>query len=75
MQQKYSDQGRSRALSTMTCPTCRARSSCGWGGKPKKGVGLAVYEKLHRLDRRGGDDAVDILFWVEPDLSGDQNDE
>src|SRR5215472_14625166 len=37
--------------------------------KAQKGVGLAVYEKLHRLDRRGGDDPVDILLRVDSDLS------
>src|SRR6516162_2725199 len=36
MQQKYCDQGRSTAVLTSTCPTCRARSSWGCGGKPKK---------------------------------------
>src|SRR6516162_325739 len=33
MQQKYCDHGRSKVLSTITWPTCRARRSCGWGGK------------------------------------------
>ena len=36
MQQKYCDHGRSTALLTMTWPICRARSSCGSGGKPRK---------------------------------------
>jgi hypothetical protein len=44
------------------------------GRKTQKGVGLSVYEELHRLDRRG-DNPVDILLRVEPDLSGYQGQE
>ena len=36
IQQKYCDQGGSKALLTTTCPICFARSVCGPGGNPRK---------------------------------------
>ena len=49
MQQKYCDHGLSVAVLRITRPMLRARSSCGSGGKPEKGVDLALGEQLHGL--------------------------
>jgi hypothetical protein len=47
MQQKYCDHGRSTAVSKMTRPMCRARSSCGSGGKARNASILpAMYKSF-----------------------------
>src|SRR6516164_10802609 len=47
MQQKYCDHGRSTAVSKRTRPMCRARNSCGSGGKARKASILpAMYKSF-----------------------------
>jgi hypothetical protein len=67
MQQKYSDQGRSRALLTTTCLIFRARSLLRLGREAKKCVDLSRHKKLARFRRLAGD-PMDVAVGVETDM-------
>ena len=56
------------AVLTMTWPTCRARRSCGSGGKPRK-ASILPSAKAPAVGERVGD-PMDVLYRVEPDMGG-----
>jgi hypothetical protein len=63
MQQKYCDHVRSIPLSKMTCPMCRARSSCG-SGKPRNASILPCANSSSESAARS---VTQFISWPEPD--------